>query len=425
MEKKEGYRTITYRFRLYCEPKELLTETKKMYNRLLAFYYDVLKQESELLATPKLRLMRELELLTIGAKDEPPEQVKYPIPYKRVPLYFRRAAINDAIRLYLSFCSGEEQGARQAEEFNASPIMYKGMYKEFTETSIRLKLYNGVTWKWVGCRVDTCERRMPGEEQMLSPIIVLSDGRAMLHVPVKEPVVDVRTVEERLPDTERICAVTFPRGDSMAVAAVLNAEGEFLACRFIHGGKELRHRKDILLKRMQSNRSSMGGDRRTLPQNENRSIREKLWRISDDAAHKVSRELVDFSSNWNVSLIVVPKTKKKNRTNGLYTGDLTGAFLDKEKKISYCNIETMYWLGRRIASYIKYKSFGEGIVTTTVTSKGSSTRCHVCGADIKVCHGQAEYCCPEGHRGNAELNATVNLGRKFLELKGALAGNRK
>ena len=314
MGKKTGFRTITYRFRLYCDHMDWLKETKQMYNRVLAFYYDVIRKEPEIWDVPKLKMMRELELLTVGSKAEESTDTKYPVPFEKVPLYFRRAAINDAIRLQVSFRTGEENGAKQAEGFDASPIYYKGMYKEFTNTSIRLKLFNGDKWVWEDCTIDTCGRTMPEEEQMMSPIIVLEKGRAMLHVPVKEEVEDVRTVKERLGDSEKICAAYFPNSDTMAALVVLDGTGKLLESRFIHGGKDLAHRKKVLLERIEKNRKSMGFDKKSgkkqisaddetvgtgenanekvLPPDENKSLKEKIHRITDDTAHKVSREIL-------------------------------------------------------------------------------------------------------------------------------------
>lgn len=123
-----------------------LVETKNMYNKVLAFYYDVLGWELELWNTPKLKMVRQLELLTVGAREDLEEDVKYPIPFGKVPLYFRWAAINHTIRLQVSFCTGADKGTNMAEDFDVSPIYYKGIYKEFTSTSVRLKVFNGGKW---------------------------------------------------------------------------------------------------------------------------------------------------------------------------------------------------------------------------------------------------------------------------------------
>lgn len=420
MNNKTGYRTITYRFRLYCDHTHWLVETKQMYNRVLAFYYDVIRKEPDIWNTPKLQMMRQLELLTIGTREEGESDTKYPLPYKKVPLYFRRAAINDAIRLQESFRSGEENGANLAGTFDASPIYYKGMYKEFTSTSIRLKLYNGDKWVWEDCVIDTCGRTMPEAGQMMSPIIVLEKGRAMLHVPVKEEVEDVRTVKERLANEEKICAVYFPNSDTMAAMVVLTAGGDLLESKFIHGGKELAHRKRVLLERIEKNRESMGFGRKipkaaesakALPPEENKTLKEKIHRITDDVAHRVSREIVDFCKEQKVSVIVVPNYKQGMDFN----------------RIGYVSASSYDWLGRRIISYIKYKAFGEGMVTATASTKDIASKCHVCGETVKKYnkdyrpgknfYGGANFVCPQGHKGNSYFNSAMNVGKNFLNYR--------
>jgi len=333
MSKKPGFCTTTYRFRLYCDNIQLLHETKLMYNRVLKYYYDVIRKEPDIWDVPKLQMMRALELLTIGSRGESSDDTKYPFPFEKVPLYFRRAAINDAIRLQGSFRASEENGTNEAAGFDASPIYYKGMYKEFTSTSINLKLYDGAKWIWQLCVIDTCGRTMPAEEQIMSPVLVLNKGRAMLHVPVKEEVVDVRTVKERLGGEEQLCAAYFPNSDTMAVLVVLNAEGKILKTKFINGGRELVHRKKVCLKRIEENRKSMGGDKEKLPAEENKALKEKIHRITDDVAHKVSREIVDFCVEQNVNILVVPNYKQ--------------SMLLKQPSVMTIHIQN--WSGRKIA----------------------------------------------------------------------------
>lgn len=423
MSKKSGYRTITYRFRLYCGHMHWLVETKSMYNRVLAFYYDVIgKEEPGIWEVPKLQMMRQLELLTVGARGEECGDTKYPVPFEKVPLYFRRAAINDAIRLRGALRSGEEQGAKPAEGFDASPIYYKGMYKEFSATSVKMKLYNGDRWVWEECEIDTCGRTMPTPEQMMSPVLVVEQGRAMLHVPVKEEVEDVRPVKERMEAGENICAVYFPNGDTMAAMVVLNPAGKLIKTGFIHGGKELAHRKALLLKQLEENRRSMGfgkAERKaweerhqdSLPENENKSIKEKIHRITDDAAHKVSRQIVDFCKEWQVSILVVPNYKQSMDFN----------------RIGYVGASSYDWLGRRIITYTKYKAFGEGIVTATASTKDIAWKCHKCGLQIKKYNknyrpgknfqGGKNFVCPEGHQGNSYFNSAMNVAQNFLEYR--------
>lgn len=420
MEKATGFRTITYCFRLYCEQETWLLETQKIYNSVLKFYYSILKQEQGLKELNKQRVMRQLEIMSIGTKGG--EELQYPMPFEKVPLYFRRAAINDAIRLYRSYDTGKEKGKNPAEEFAACPVYYKGMYKEFTEHSVTLKLFDGERWNWVTCGIDTCGRSFPDAESMLSPILKIEGKRTMLHVPVRQEVADIRTVGERLNAKENICAVAFPSSDCMAVLVVLSPEGEFLESYFIRGGKELAHRRNLLQQRIEKNRQCMGyglkkggtasakEQRESMVFNEeNKALKEKMYHMTDDAAHKVSREIVNFCKVRNIGILVVPNYKQSLNLN----------------QIGFIPANGYEWLGRRIISYVKYKSFGEGIVTATVSTKDIASRCYLCGEKVKKYnkdfrpgtnyYGGKNFVCPNGHQGNSYFNSAMNIGRNFLK----------
>ena len=406
MEQTKGFRTITYRFRIYSEHEAWFWETKKIYNRVLEFYYDILTREQGLTELNKQKVMRHLEILSIGTKNG--EEPKYPVPFEKVPLYFRRAAINDAVRLYRSFDSGKGHGAKPAGNIDSAPTFYKGMYKEFCSTSVMLKLFNGSNWEWVSCSIDICGRVFPKTKQILSPTLVLTGNRAMLHVPVKEEVLDVRPVKERLDNNEKICAVYLPNSDTMAAMVVLDIEGKLLASRFIHGGRELAHRKSVYIKRIEENRKSMGGNKEKLPAEENKALKEKIHRITDNIAHKVSREIIDFCKEQGASILVVPNYKQSMDFN----------------RIGYVTATNYDWLGRRIISYVKYKSFGEGIVTATASTKNIASRCYQCGEPVKKYnegyrpgknfYGGKNFVCPNGHQGSSYFNSAMNVGRNFL-----------
>lgn len=415
MDKKAGFRTITYRFHLYCDRMDWLELTKEMFNKVLGFYYEVLLKEQELWTVPKLKRMRAMELLTVGARHEEQEDVKYPIPFEKVPLYFRRAAINEAIRLHEIYRSVEESGMKPADgSFDASPIYYKGMYKEFCSTSIRLKVFNGDKWVWVDCSIDACGRTMPEEEQIQSPIIVLKDGCAMLHVPVREDVEDVRPLKERLQSSERICAVYFPGSNTMAAMVVMTLDGTFVESKFIHGGDELKHRKKLILKRIEENRASMGGDIDKLPEDENKRLWEKIHRLTDDKAHKVSREIVDFCKERGIDIIVIPNY---------------GVFSTYKHK-GYMTVPNYDWIGRRIISYVKYKAFGESIIVASTSTKDIASTCYICKQQVKkynkdfrpgrTFYGGKNFICMNGHKGSSYFNSAMNVGKNFLENYGLM-----
>ena len=59
---------------------------------------------------------------------------------------------------------------------------------------------------------------------------------------MKEAVLDVRPMKERLKEQENICAIRFTNGDSFAVCCVFSGNGGTQATRFIRGGKQYVHR---------------------------------------------------------------------------------------------------------------------------------------------------------------------------------------
>lgn len=231
----------------------------------------------------------------------------------------------------------------------------------------------------------------------------------MLHVPVQKQVSDIRTAKERLDAKENICAAAFPGNDYMAVLVLLSAEGEFLESKFIRGGKELAHRRRFLIQQIKENRNAMGQKKGNFPEDENKTLKEKVHRITDNAAHRVSREILNFCLEKQASVIVMPNYKN--------TLDLNS--------IGYLSATNYDWLGRRIISYVKYKAFGAGIVPATVSTKHIASKCYRCGETIKKYnkdsqpgvryYGGKNFICSNGHKGNSYFNSAMNVGLNFLQ----------
>lgn len=86
------------------------------------------------------KAMRSLERLSIVGKAG--EAVECPLPWKGVPLYFRRAAINTAMAAGKSYLARKEQ-AHPSKAFSAGITLYKGMYRELDNHSVEMKVWNG------------------------------------------------------------------------------------------------------------------------------------------------------------------------------------------------------------------------------------------------------------------------------------------
>ena len=422
-EEKTGFITITYRLRLYNRHHDWLLLTKQIYNQAVWHYYQILVNQTSLLEQSNFLLLRCLEEQSIGTKEmrKRGEEPLWKLPdHWKLPLYFRRAAINTAIglvRSYVTSCQRwqEKEGKNgripsQAAAINGSPVFYKGMYREFGESSIQLKVYNGEKWVWVV--YPYTGRKIPGEGKVLSPALKIEKEAAYLHVPVELQVADIRTVAERVREEPQICAVAFPDSDCLAVAVVMSWDGACLKHYFVHGGKRRDAQRRKALERLEKSKGSRRGTKdrgKEEGRRENGAIYRKLERINGYYAHKVSREILEFCKENRIKVIVVP-----NYESGILSGECV--FLHRN---------FYRWQGRAMIHKLQYKAYREGILVTTIRPYHISDCCSECGEKIlryneghragRNYYGGQLFFCPNGHRGNTALNTAKNIGRYFLK----------
>ena len=436
-----GYAITTYKIQLNYKHLNWFKQTQSLFDSVLAFYYELLEKQPEALSLTNQNLLRHLELQTIKQRDGTPPET--PLPFEKIPLYFRRAAINAAISMYRSYVGklkAWQEGTIKSgkpsppKRLHMSMLYYKGMYKDFDEKSILLKLYTGKTWAWVKHRYTG--RPFPENAELMSPTIVVKKKKVMLHIPVKEIVEDSRTAKERVQQNEKFVAVALTGSDSLAVCTTIEADGRAAAPYFIKGGKELAHRRKLLLgytkRGAAKNESSYGqtvgndalgvcprglssygqAEAGIVPQEHrpNAKYYEKITRVTDHYAHEVSRKIVDYAIKQGAKLIVLPELKES---------------FDQAKK-PYLGKTPYDFIGRRIARYVQYKAWQKGLVAMTSKPYYASTRCYHCGAPIAKhnteyqnpspnFYGGKNFMCKEGHRGSSALNSARNLEKGFYE----------
>lgn len=181
---KSGYSITTWRLHLWCRHPEWLRTTQEFYNRIAEFYYNLLLDHTDLWEMGSQQTLRELEIMSIpGRGGRIPSD---PLPWQKVPLYFRRAAANEGIasaKSYLSRFAQDEKIGR-AEKLNAAVTYYKGMYQDFSAKEITLRVWTGDTWTWMHCRLSG--RDFPENARLMSPSVVFEYKYDMLHVPVRQ-----------------------------------------------------------------------------------------------------------------------------------------------------------------------------------------------------------------------------------------------
>lgn len=136
---KSGYSITTWRLHLWCRHPEWLRTTQEFYNRIAEFYYNLLLDHTDLWELGSQQTLRELEIMSIpGRGGRIPSD---PLPWQKVPLYFRRAAANEGIASAKSYISrfAQDEKIGRAEKLNAAVTYYKGMYQDFSAKEITLR----------------------------------------------------------------------------------------------------------------------------------------------------------------------------------------------------------------------------------------------------------------------------------------------
>ncbi|VUX20541.1 dTDP-glucose 4,6-dehydratase [Blautia obeum] len=254
MEKIPYYAITVRRYNILFRHTEWFHQTQDLYNEILLFYYQLYLEIFTDEQPGTQEALRILEKLTIVGRDKQP--VPNPLPWKKVPLYFRRAAINTATAAAKSYLAREEQ-EQPTEAFTESVTFYKGMYRDFQQNTISLKLWDGEEWQWSRLRLRG--NTVPEEGQMMSPALVLKKDHAELHIPWKIPVADGRGARERITAENKICSTIFTGQDAYTVCCILDSSGKRESSFYIKGGREYANASRQIYDRIKRSEDVQGG----------------------------------------------------------------------------------------------------------------------------------------------------------------------
>lgn len=430
--------TKTFRFRLGDRPQAEIWfgKTQALFNRVAAFYFNVIEAYPGMLKlADDKEALTALERLTHTTRENPaPVMPLAEAVAGDIPAMFRRAAIHAALGSARSFHSNLECWRRQKEkaevkaktrgnpcrfharppvpprQWNKSTVLYDGMWDKFDGHTVSLKVWTASSWAWVKFQVSG--RVIPEGWKMGSPQIVRRGGRWYLHIPTtRKPFKFPAKVEKQLADSSaRLCAVDLNINDSLAVCTIHKADGAVVATRFIRGGRELQRRRKRALGRVARNRA------RTVIIQKYATDNARLFRyvlaIDDDAAHRISRRIVEFAQAYGARIVVFEHLGNFRPERGKYS--------------KRGNEKRSYWLRGKIFRFTQYKAWEYRIITARVNPRDTSRLCASCHAPVtryNVGEAPIEYrpgaplfLCPNClKRGNADRNASINVGHKLIE----------
>lgn len=403
---------------------EAAKATGVLYNEAIKFYFELLADHQSLLELSTKKLLTELEKLTVETLTNP--HPAFALPWK-LPAMFRRAAINSAIGQARSFHSNlecwhkkkekaikrgkkfSERPPQPSKEFHQHPLYYLGMYRIVNEKEVYLKLYTGLAWIWVKYRMSG--RSFPASWEQASPKLVVKGKKLFLHISFEKKIV-VETIKQQVSKDSQselvICSVDLNINNNLAVCRIIKADGTLLASRFIGGGKASSGRRKRALGRVAKKRRKTGNLRKD--EQDNKKLWEYINNLDKYEAHRVSRRIVEFAFEYKSSVIVF---------------EHLGNFKPQKGKYSRRgNEKRTYWLRGKIYRFTHYKAYELGILTSRVSPKNTSRLCAYCSKEVARHNRNEEptmyrpgapiFTCPNGHRGNADLNASNNIGLRLF-----------
>lgn len=416
--------TITIKRELSPRKLEWMAKTKVLFNQVIEFYVLVLSTHPELLKTPSSDLYLALEGLTISNSKR--GGVSYPLPWS-IPAMLRRAAIKKAFGVYQAWNTHYQKWSKQKSKalskkkkfairppllprkYNFSIQFYKGAWKPTErEDEILLNLWTSKSWTWVKYKVRG--RTITDDWKSGSPTLVVKGNKPLLHIPLEKKDFEYpkKLEEQSQKDDFKIVSVDLNLGDNVAVCTLMSNDGKPIDTYFIKGGKYLEHRRKCLLGKIAKSYAKTG----LIARNHGRKKWDKIKQIQDYEAHRISRRIVDWAVLHGANVIVFEHLGNLKPQRGKYSHRQ--------------NQKRAYWLKSKIFNYAKYKAFVDGIITSRVNPANTSRLCAHCGEWVSRHQenepignyriGASHFTClahPK-HRGNADRNAGLNIGLKFL-----------
>jgi len=399
----------------------LVSQTKTLFNQAVEFYFLVINTHSSAQGLGINEATAALENLTVPTKKR--TAVSYPLPWQ-LPSMFRRAAITKAVGAFSSFSTNlEKWKAKKADRsaknkkfterppvpprtWNFSPVFYSGTY-QLEGKFVRLKLYTGKSWGWV--KFALSGRSLPEDWKQLCPALVQKGKRYELHFPVQK-VFSTRgkAIEQAKNPNLRITATDLNLDGHIAVTTVMSSDGTHFATRFDRGGKRLSARRKRLLGKVARKRQQTGT--MAVGESDNKQLWSKIRHLNDYEGHRISKRINQLAAKHGATIHVFEHLANLKPDKGRYS--------------RRSNQKRAYWLKSAIYRETKDKGWRDGRLTCRVNPKNTSRLCSHCDAEVlrHVEHeqpteyhpGSPLFICPNGHRGNADFNASCNIGFKFF-----------
>jgi len=356
------------------------------------------------------QIQRSVEALIHPTAKRPAVSTRYfHRRYYKFPSYLRRVAIMDAFGQVRSFqtrfnrwLDGDRRSdtckpPRLACATNTFPSLYHGQCLKFAgdDRSVQIKVYSGGDWVWRRYTLSG-DQRFIARGRRRSSLLVQDRGRFLLSVPV-EIEVPLRAKEDQ---TGRVLSVDVGI-NTAATTAVVDASGTVLDRKFFHrSDKDQEHRLMAAIRAAAKVATRHGNP---LYAGFCATRYRKLKNLMRNAAHQISRRIIDTATSWDCDAVIVEHLKGWRPKGG--------------KKRSALKARFHRWFHRLLVRLIQSKAQEAGLRFRTVYARGTSHYAY--DGSGKVQRDKSNYALAtfsNGKRYNADLNAAYNIAARGILL---------
>lgn len=395
--------------------------TSKIYEEAVSFFINVCEKEYKNLCSfsGKDRLTF-IESTTHKTKNRKSVKYDFSVDFYKVPSYFRRAAINEAIGVVDSHFSRlkiyEDKKRRKLiknkkfyekpPKLNYKPKTFPTFYKkEMIKTQItddknvksfkaQIKLFVNNDWIWVDIEHNSNAFFSSGEFRfdnfkIQNPKLVKKGKKYFLHFPFETKVSLKSTPIEQ----QKIVAVDLGLTNS-AVVSCMDYSGTVLDRLFINQSSEKDQLKHTINKLSKANRES--------------SIecsKPNYWRkinnLQQYIVQNTADSIVEFAIKNNADVIVFEHLGKFKSPKGFY-----GA-----KKL---RSKLQFWAKSKIQKTVKLKAWSLGIRFSKVLARGTSMYAFD-GSGLVIRNGKKDIAKFANNKEyHADLSASYNIGARYF-----------
>ena len=377
-----------------------------------------------LISADKLLTWAESLTVATSAHPNPLAAWNFSQTFPEFPNRYRRSVIKDSIgkaRGYLTAKRNwERTGKKKGQPGLPTPANHPTLYAgtcalsldelDLRNSFVRLKVYDGEKWIWA--HYPTLynryfeQRRADETWKMESPKLILSKKQAAIHFLQSKTITAKKIVESKQdPD---LVTVAVDLNVKYSAVITVRQHGNIIETRFVSDEGLDQHRyghlKKIAKKQWQSDQPIKG-------EHSNQQLWAHVRRQNTDAAHQVSRAIVEICENYPGCVLVFERLRKIKQS---------GASKSRRRNRKQAN-----QLKGQMNQLAKEKAYASGVVSVEVNPHGTSQYCARCGckgvrftlqAGQRVTgKGGKLFSCPVCHyECHADFNASVNVHHSFF-----------